>query len=332
MSNLEYGNLYKFITSLGVLLIIAPFVVMFSLLGLEVAMLSETDYSTLSHYSRDALQHKAAFGRAVMSLYPVGFVLTTALGVSLVVFGLFKWHGHQKVDDERLDLAIKKERAEAMEALNERDLHEESPSEKCKEYHLPSIQENAEENEGGTEVGGVRIGAILDRDAAGASCLAGDADSALVERGGSSAERFIESMSVEAACFEYAKQRFKDDYALVRSLAFSTNENRRRYSIDYAALSKDGRGSDIIFEVKWLSDRSPKRLMEWLGRLNWLVCVYRGHSKKDAVGVLQLVLSNTASADTRDRVSRMARACDLLGGLMIELYLYDGNGRIAPME
>ena len=58
MSKLEYDNLYKFLVSFGIILIILPFAALFYFYNSSPILISQTEYDSLSAYTLELINSK----------------------------------------------------------------------------------------------------------------------------------------------------------------------------------------------------------------------------------------------------------------------------------
>lgn len=132
MSNLEYDNLYKFLVSLGIILIALPVAILIFLFNMEPILISQIEFDSLSTFSLQMVQQREQLTSCFVIVFPWVAIILTLLGLSLLIFGIYKWVDVQKNLDKKLDaettlqiLAVlemnSKEIAEKIEAETKED-------------------------------------------------------------------------------------------------------------------------------------------------------------------------------------------------------------------
>lgn len=103
MSNLEYDNLYKFLVSLGIVLIVLPVAVLVFLFNSELILISQVDFDALSAFSLQMVQQREQLASYFVVVFPWVAAALILLGIVLLIFGICKWVGVQKNLDKKLD-------------------------------------------------------------------------------------------------------------------------------------------------------------------------------------------------------------------------------------
>lgn len=96
MSKLEYDNLYKFLLSLGIVLIVFPVAVLVYLLGIEPILISQLEYDELSAFSLQMLENRNRLTSFFILTFPWIAGILMFAGVVLLVCGIIKWVELQK--------------------------------------------------------------------------------------------------------------------------------------------------------------------------------------------------------------------------------------------
>src|SRR4051812_38513684 len=96
----DFGNIHKFLVSLGLALVLAALVVPWFILRESDALLVSTQQlNELTQTARETLERKQNSIHFLVIVWPYVSVVLLTSGVSLVVFGLVKWRQRQAVQD-----------------------------------------------------------------------------------------------------------------------------------------------------------------------------------------------------------------------------------------
>lgn len=122
MPQIEFGHFYKFVASVGLLMMAAavalPWVLSQTITGLD---LSETAISELTPTARAVLlDRQAAIAVAQNWVLPCSGFIAVA-GIALLVWGVWGWIGRQRVADSKEDLDLSKSKA-AFDAMSQADV------------------------------------------------------------------------------------------------------------------------------------------------------------------------------------------------------------------
>lgn len=103
MDNLQYDSFYKFLVSLGIILIAAPLVALYYLIfnGNQI-LISQEEYNQLSENSRFILQKREFLITTIFKLMPVVLLILILVGVICLLYGAYKWKLLQKEIDEQM--------------------------------------------------------------------------------------------------------------------------------------------------------------------------------------------------------------------------------------
>lgn len=108
----EFGDLYKFIVSLGVVLITLSVLIPWLFLKEPFDLFRHTaELNDLTKVARAAIEARQETVANLMTIIPVLSLIAALIGFVFIVAGLMKWHGNQLLLDEqnRLDVALKKQ-------------------------------------------------------------------------------------------------------------------------------------------------------------------------------------------------------------------------------
>lgn len=111
MPRLEFGQLYKFVVSLGFVLMAAAFVGPWAILRDQGALLiSETELEGLTPQARAVLEAKQGHAQRIVEWYPWAALVLFVLGAVVSAWGLWRWWDRQKVADERENVGLAAEK------------------------------------------------------------------------------------------------------------------------------------------------------------------------------------------------------------------------------
>lgn len=102
MNNLQYDSFYKFLVSLGVVLIALPLGFLFYLLNIDQLLISKSEYENLSSLSLHSLEQHHNLLSAITSVSPFILIPLIVIGIALIIIGGRKWYGLQKELDKQL--------------------------------------------------------------------------------------------------------------------------------------------------------------------------------------------------------------------------------------
>jgi hypothetical protein len=126
MNKLEYDNLYKFLVSLGIVLIVLPFAALFYFYNSNPILISQTEYDLLSTYTIQLINSRNKLFSTFIKVFPWVAAAFVLLGIVSLVYGIIKWFDVQKKLDKKLDAESTKKTLEELTA------NEEEVSEKIK--------------------------------------------------------------------------------------------------------------------------------------------------------------------------------------------------------
>lgn len=137
MKKIEYGNVYKFLVSLGLFFVFSPFVGFYLFISRNDILISQTDMIALSDYSLQSLEQKNVYIKFFIEVFPYISGLLILLGLGAFFWGIYKWKKNQDLEDAILDSNKKKA---------EKELEQMTPSEilqkAAKESGIVNMQPN----------------------------------------------------------------------------------------------------------------------------------------------------------------------------------------------
>jgi len=108
MEKLQYDSFYKFIVSVGVLLMVAPFFLLhFWMSGTYDLEITQQDLEALAPSAAELLSMKLDCVNMVLSKLPIALLTIEIVGVGLFIWGCRKWYSIQKYLDRISELDVK---------------------------------------------------------------------------------------------------------------------------------------------------------------------------------------------------------------------------------
>lgn len=118
VDKLQYDSLYKFLVSLGIVLIALPITALIFLANGTIHIISKTEYETLSEYSIRNLEQHEYIIALIIKFLPIISLIFVISGIVLIGFGLIKWHHIQKDLDSKLASETKMKELEYAQMSN----------------------------------------------------------------------------------------------------------------------------------------------------------------------------------------------------------------------
>lgn len=103
MDKLEYDSLYKFLVSLGIILIVLPVIAFVYLFNVEPILISQMDYDALSEFSLQMIANRNELVSFFIGIFPYFGGISICLGIGFLLYGLYKWGRNQSNLDKKLD-------------------------------------------------------------------------------------------------------------------------------------------------------------------------------------------------------------------------------------
>lgn len=118
MEKLQYDSFYKFLVSLGVILIALPVVALVFIVNGEILLLSQVEYDSLSLFSLKSIQQREQLYDFIVAWLPLATKILIPIGFVLVIIGGIKWYLIQLQLDEQIksDTIMKRINAKNMSA------------------------------------------------------------------------------------------------------------------------------------------------------------------------------------------------------------------------
>ncbi|MBQ8627641.1 MAG: hypothetical protein IJ419_15985 [Agathobacter sp.] len=134
MDKLQYDSFYKFLVSLGIVLITLPALAFLYLLNTDYELISQVDYDNLSEISIQRLHNNEELLNLTTSILPIISIVFTVIGLILIIIGCCKWYRIQKELDEQIKSDTITKRINATQ-LSSSETVEKAANEICSEQN-----------------------------------------------------------------------------------------------------------------------------------------------------------------------------------------------------
>lgn len=176
MDKLQYDSFYKFIVSVGVVLIVAPlFCFHYLVSGSYDIIMTQEEANNLSKISSDFLSIKIRYAQNIYKYLPIFCIMFIVIGIIFTFWGCAKWLQMQKTFDQITKLD-----------LEEKELHIKSMS--AQEIAEKIIGEDIESHE------------------------FSDSNSYISPSYSATSSRIRKAFEIEDACYNYLKNKLKRKY------------------------------------------------------------------------------------------------------------------------
>lgn len=102
MDKLQYDSFYKFLVSLGMILLALPALALIYLINDDFTLISQTDYDALSVYSQQRIKNYEQLFNFLQKNLPWISIALIIVGIILIAFGGYKWYLIQIELDEQV--------------------------------------------------------------------------------------------------------------------------------------------------------------------------------------------------------------------------------------
>ena len=92
MDKLQYDSFYKFLVSLGMLLITLPVLAFLYLLNTDYKLIRQNDYDNLSEISIQRMHDHAKLLDFTTTIMPIVSIVLIVTGLILIIIGCCKWY------------------------------------------------------------------------------------------------------------------------------------------------------------------------------------------------------------------------------------------------
>ena len=144
-NKVEFSDLYKFLTSIGLVIIAAAFIIPWLFMRQDMSIvLSAEDYNQLADSSKELTDKRISLNTRVVNTLPWLSLTLLMIGSAIIGFGISKWKKKQDVVDESEKLKLAKLRAE-VEPLEPSEIQDKANNEIEEEINaISDISEIAE--------------------------------------------------------------------------------------------------------------------------------------------------------------------------------------------
>lgn len=118
MERLQYDSLYKFLVSLGIVLITLPIVTLVYVLTSNPILISKAEFDALSEYSKRIITYRDFLAAHFFNCFFRVCVGSMLIGFIAIGFGIYKWTFVQKNLDKKLDAEATMQTLSLMEMSN----------------------------------------------------------------------------------------------------------------------------------------------------------------------------------------------------------------------
>lgn len=250
MEKIVYDSLYKFLVSIGLVLIALPFVVKGILFGIDPIIISQEEFDTLSELSRDSLLSQEEIRQFFDDYFLLIILAFGLIGLVCLTVGFCRWLRIQRLIDE--SQAINNE-------IQKKELGEKTPEEKMQEVVKEVEEGEIVQDKKGKDATGDVAAASKDKEE-----NVPIADRLRTSNNFAYQKLLSRYLIVENAVFARVYEELKDDYDVRRDAMFDSHS--KRCGADILALSKKNK-EDIFYEIKYYTNvkRSVSVLLKNLG-------------------------------------------------------------------
>lgn len=229
MDKLQYDSLYKFLVSLGLIMVALPVAVLAYLLNGELILISQDEFESLSKLSQQMISNRDKLLVILRYIFPWFSGLFILAGVGLLIYGLWKWKDIQKNLDKKLDAET------TLQILN---VLKTSPKEvNNKIESTVSESDYGDVNNKNDEIES-EVSEYTHR-----TDKSGNAEM-LPQSQSNHSNAYGKFMEIKKRCFEYAVSKYGKEYR------FKQNIRIGNYGYDFIGVSQNN-SIDLLVEVKY---------------------------------------------------------------------------------
>lgn len=101
LNKIEFSDLYKFLTSIGLLFIVSAFIIPWLLINQDTGLfIKQEEYNSLLENSKELVNNRIYFSLSILKILPWLSGILLIIGITLTIFGLKNWKEKQKLVDE----------------------------------------------------------------------------------------------------------------------------------------------------------------------------------------------------------------------------------------
>lgn len=255
MDKLQYDSFYKFLVSLGIILIAAPVLCLYFVVNnQEQLLISQNEYEALSEASLFLLQEREKILGTIYNVLPWVLPILFACGIFCLIYGGFKWKTIQDEIDEQTHLKTVEQRTNV------------------EKMSLPEVVEKAISE-------GAEVEAATESDSIGSGDISNQTSIAKIQK-----ERILKYLQIEDLSYKYLLQRLSKRYFLKQ------NVKVKKHEYDIIATSKKMK-SDIIYEIKyWTNPPTATQFQNTLHGLDKRGIDYETNAHRNFRNILFIVI------------------------------------------
>lgn len=287
MDKLKYDSFYKFLVSLGIILITLPFAGLIYIANFKVNVINQKEYENLSDYTVRSLEHKQHFLEMIDRYYPKVMPFLFCLGCICLLAGGVYWFRMQRLLDKQLRSdTIKKEievqQLTPLEIVNEKskEIEEEEKSEKVTEDdNKTPISETDTAPSNAKADTAKPSGGIAEPSSPIVGELTGKAISSALTH----SAKLLKTLTVEAKVIEKLTQKYSSKYDIRSNIKIDNT------SFDAIAFSQLGDEPDIVFEIRYYQSVDKLIFLLIYDKLMYLKNSYKERYGKNCKLILIIV-------------------------------------------
>lgn len=310
MQKIVYDSLYKFLVSLGMVIFVLPFIILFFFYGKDPILISQKDFDSLSQYSKYNLDIREKLICVVNGKIIWIFLICTIIGIILIVYGFICWKKVQKQIDLELELRNEKQYRElsSIEIINKvsEDIAETESdggyvnNNSVNNYEETDSRANSREDE--TRIkNNINISNSNDD----------RSDYKMIdkEKQNNKDQLIIEYLKVENCVYEKLMNTIGKEYEIKRDIKIG-----RFMGADIIAKSKES-NIDLMYEIKYFKRgiTSVSRLADTFDRLKKLEREYETEYHRNVRGILIIVTPDIIQDSFMEKFVELSHRVDDFG-------------------
>ena len=242
VDKLKYDSFYKFLVSLGIILITLPFAGLIYIANFKVTLIDEEEYNNLSDYSVSSLEYKQRLYELLDKYFPKMIPVFLILGVIFLLLGGIPWFIMQRELDKQLrsdtklkESDLKMRQMSFTEKYNKvkQEIEDEEAAEKLVEN--TEIDNNVDNKTNDNNEHQVAVDNSNEKEKTEPATAENKIDSIQ--------NRMLKYIDIEEKVCEILTQRYSSQYTVLKNVKIGEGY------FDAIAVSHES-GPDIIFEIK----------------------------------------------------------------------------------
>lgn len=244
VDKLKYDSFYKFLVSLGIILITLPFAGLIYISNFKVTLIDEEEYKNLSDYSVSSLEYKQRLYELLDKYFPKMIPVFLILGVIFLLLGGIHWFIMQRELDKQLrsdtklkesDLQLKQMSvAEVLDKVKQ-EIEDEDAAEKLVEN--TEIDNNVDNKTNDNNEHQVAIDNSNEKEKTEPATAENKIDSIQ--------NRMLKYIDIEEKVCEILTQRYSSQYTVLKNVKIGEGY------FDAIAVPWSDDEPEIIFEIKY---------------------------------------------------------------------------------